>query len=170
MSAAPDSTVRYRELGPLAEGGMAELFEAEREDGTAVVIKRIRPAFVFDDTYRALFFDEGQVQGCICHPNVVALLDRGEDDRGPFLVFERIFGTDLAIVLENAFASRRPLDLAQVLAIAIPLFDALACVHRACADDGECLDVIHRDISPGNVLLSESGDVKLADLVSPRAR
>lgn len=159
----PPSSASYREIGPLASGGMAELFEAERDDGTAVVIKRIRPAFVFDDTYRALFYDEGQVQHCLCHPNVVTLLDRGEDDRGPYLVFERVFGTDLGIVLEAAFENEQPLEIAQVLAVFIPLFDALACVHEACADDGECLNVIHRDISPGNILLSEGGEVKLAD-------
>ena len=154
----------YRELGLLAEGGMALVQSAVREqDGAAVVIKRVRPPLCFDASYLRLFADEAAVHGALdgC-AHVVRLLDRGEDEQGPYLVFEQVDGTDLSVLLERAIADGAPLDVELVLAIARPLFTALAYVHEA-HKDGACLDVVHRDVSPGIVLLGEDGCVKLAD-------
>ncbi len=154
---------RYRELGLLAEGGMALVQSAVREDdGASVVIKRVRPPLCFDATYLRLFADEaalnGALDGCA---HVVRLLDRGEDEQGPFLVFEHIDGTDLGVLLDRALEGQ-PLDVELVLALARPLFAALTFVHEA-RKDGDALEVVHRDVSPGNVLLGEDGCVKLAD-------
>jgi serine/threonine-protein kinase len=154
---------RYRELAPLAKGGMAVLVRAERDDGEEVVIKRICPPFDHDPVYRGLFADEGEVAAHLESNHIVRLLDRGEDDIGPYLVFEHVAGTDLGIVLERLFDEERPLELGAFFAVALPLLGALADAHAACGGDGSCLDVVHRDVSPGNVLLSNDGEVKLAD-------
>ncbi|MDP2344325.1 MAG: serine/threonine-protein kinase [Deltaproteobacteria bacterium] len=159
-SAAP----LYREIGLLAEGGMALVQSAVREaDGAAVVIKRVRPPLCFDASYLRLFADEAAVHGSLdgC-AHVVRLLDRGEDEQGPYLVFEHVDGTDLGVLLDRALVADQALDVELVLAFARPLFAALAYVHEA-KKDGAALDVVHRDISPGNVLLGEDGCVKLAD-------
>lgn len=164
MGDAPDKPARrYRELGVLAEGGMAVIAQGVAEDGASVVVKRVRPPFCFDAGYLRLFDDEGAVHAALDHPCIVRLLDRGHDDAGPFLVFEHVDGTDLGVVLEAAHADGRGLDVEHVLAVAVPLFEALAAAHQACSTDGASLCVVHRDVSPGNVLIGTDGCVKLAD-------
>ncbi|MCP4501689.1 MAG: serine/threonine protein kinase [Deltaproteobacteria bacterium] len=152
-----------RETGPFAEGGMALLSTGETADGRSVVIKRMRPGLDTDPTFRALFESEGRVAECLCHPHIARLIERGEDVCGPFLVFERIDGTDLSIVLEAHLDEKRPLQLVEVFAVFVPLLKALHAAHTASGDDEEALCIIHRDVSPGNVLLGEQGEVKLTD-------
>jgi len=153
----------YRELGLLAEGGMALVMRAVSEpDGVDVVIKRVRPPLCFDAAFLRLFRDEGALHAALEHEHIVRLLDQGEDEAGPFLVFEHVDGTDLGALLERARADGAPLDVELVLAIAIPVAAALAFVHAA-SRDGEPLSAVHRDISPANILLCEDGGVKLAD-------
>ncbi len=154
---------QYRELDKLAEGGMAEIRAGTGPDDRAVVIKRIRIHLLYDDDHRRLFADEGALCARLSHKHIVELLDAGEDDCGPYLVFEYVPGTDLGVVLEQRQAEGRPLEPAQVLAVALPLMRALAYAHNVCADDGASLCVVHRDVSPGNVLLGDNGDVKLVD-------
>jgi eukaryotic-like serine/threonine-protein kinase len=157
---------RYREVGLLAEGGMAVIAQAERaDDGCTVVVKRVRPPFCFDPGFLRLFSDEGAVHAALDHENIVRLLDRGEDDAGPYLVFEHVEGTDLSVVFDACCADEagRGLEIECVLAFALPLLRALAGAHEATDKAGAPLCVVHRDVSPGNVLIGADGDVKLAD-------
>ena len=160
---AKGSAGRFVDVGALAEGGMATVSLAKDEAGGLVVVKRIRPELSWDPAYRHLFDDEGRVMALLDHPNIVGVRARGEDDHGAYLVLEHVDGTDLSRVLDASFAERRGLDVAVVLAVGVPLAEALAFAHEARADDGAPLGIVHRDVSPGNVLLSNDGDVKLAD-------
>lgn len=152
-----------RQLHLLASGGMAELYLAENGQGHRVVVKRIRPPYDRDPTFRALFQDEGKICGALDSPHIVRLLDEGEDESGPYLVFEYIEGTDLSHVMDAHFAEDKPLETAQVCAVIHPLLRALVSAHETHDENGVALGLVHRDISPGNVLLSNQGDVYLAD-------
>ena len=153
----------FRELGVLAEGGMAIVAKGVTDDGVDVVVKRVRPPFCFDAGFLRLFEDEGAIHAALSHPNIVRLIGKGEDQAGPFLLFEHVDGTDLDVLLHRAFAEHKGLDVEAVLAVAIPLLKALACAHECVGKDGVSLEVVHRDVSPGNVLLGKDGTVKLAD-------
>ncbi len=142
---------------------MALVMRAVREDdGRDVVIKRVRPPLCFDAGFLGLFRDEGALHAALLHEHIVELLDSGEDQSGPYLVFEHVCGTDLGALLQQAQLDGRPLDVEFVLAVAVPVAAALAFVHQA-SKDGTPLNAVHRDISPANVLVSDDGDVKLAD-------
>jgi serine/threonine-protein kinase len=159
-----DGAETYRIVRPLAKGGMATLHVAQpASGGSTVVIKRIVAPYDRDPTFRTLFADEGKIHSQLHHPHVVECLEVGEDADGPFLVFEMVEGTDLGVVMESAEKAEQPLQLHELLAVAIPLFDALAYAHGLCDEDGASLGVVHRDISPANVLLGEDGSVKLTD-------
>ena len=158
-----EAAVVYREIAPLAEGGMARLSTAVRNDGVTVVIKRIRTNLIYNEVYQGLFHDEARIAEALNHQNIVRLLEAGRDQDGPFLVFEHVDGTDLFIVFQNLFQAQQPLELGQFFAIFLPLLSALNAVHEASDTSGESLQLVHRDISPGNVLLSKLGAVKLAD-------
>ncbi|MFZ9885880.1 MAG: serine/threonine protein kinase, partial [Myxococcota bacterium] len=156
-------SARYRELSPLAEGGMATLALALRDDGKEVVIKRVRPPFDRDPVFARMFHDEGRLCAALDGELFPALLDQGTDEHGPYLVFELVEGTDLAHVLEACCERGEGLELPVFFGVALPLLRAVARAHALVDDKGTSLRVIHRDISPGNVLLSVDGDVKLAD-------
>ncbi len=142
---------------------MATVFRAIREpDGMVVVVKRVRPSLALDASYLRLFADEAVVHGALNDDHIVRLLDRGEDSQGPFLVFEHVEGTDLGVLLDTATAEGQPLEIDFTLAVGVAVASALTAVHEA-TRDGESLGIVHRDISPANILLGLDGTVKLAD-------
>lgn len=154
---------RYRILRPLAQGGMASVCVAETTSGEQVALKRMAPGLLHDAGMRGLFADEGALCAQLQHRSIAALLDQGEDVDGPFLVFELVEGTDLSVVLAACAAEGRGLDDATVVALAMDILEGLVAAHGATDADGVPLGVVHRDLSPGNVLLSEDGQVKLCD-------
>jgi serine/threonine-protein kinase len=147
-------------LGPLPGGGMAELWRARLANGTVVAVKRLRPELRGHAEMRAMFADEGRLCALLDHPHVVRLLEQGEDEEGPYLAFELVDGADLREVLG---ARAGPLPGAVVHVLARALLGALSHAHGLRDSAGKSLDVVHRDISPSNVLLARHGEVKLAD-------
>jgi tRNA A-37 threonylcarbamoyl transferase component Bud32 len=157
------SVGRYRVLRRLGQGGMAEVFEAVAEGAEGfrrrVAIKRVLPEHATDASVRRMFFDEARIAARLHHPGIVAVLDFGLDGDAPFQVLELVDGEDLAAVLRRVGT----LPLGVALHVGREVANALDCAHRATDDEGRPLGIVHRDVSPSNVLVSREGDVKLGD-------
>ncbi len=165
--AFPRKMGHYTLLRRLAQGGMAELFLARLEgpEGARkdVVIKRILPALAQDEAFVARFLNEARIASLLNHASVVRTYDLGRADGTLFLAQEYVDGIDLrqlGRVLD--FAGRR---MPPVIAAAIgaQVAEALDYAHRLTAPGGGPLGVVHRDVSPDNVLISRDGYVKLVD-------
>ncbi|HEY5951564.1 MAG TPA: protein kinase, partial [Kofleriaceae bacterium] len=164
---------RYQLVERLAMGGMAELFVAtspgEHGFQKKVVIKRLLPHLSTDDTYKAMFIDEAKLTARLVHPKIAQTFELGRVDTSLFIAMEFVDGIDVLALLRE-FASRRRRVEPQLAAwIAHEVLDALDYAHSLHDEDGSQLGIVHRDISPSNVLLSVRGDIKLVDFGIARA-
>ena len=159
--------VRYRVLEKIAHGGMAEIFLALQRGVEGfekpVVLKRILPALAADPKFVRMIVDEAHIASTLNHSNLVQVLDLGKTtDDSYFLVLEFVDGWSLEQVRQRAARARMKMPLPVALYITGAVCRALAYVHTR-TRDGKPLDIVHRDVSPQNVLVSREGDVKLAD-------
>jgi hypothetical protein len=143
---------------------MAEIHRATR-DGPAgfakqVVIKTVLPDLCRDRQFVEMFLEEARLAARLSSPNLVQVFDFGHEEGTYYLVMEHVDGLDLATLL----ARRGRLPPALCLHLGRQLCVALADLHGATDEGGEPLEIVHRDVNPGNVLLSRKGDVKLGDL------
>ena len=162
-----------RTLGPyvierrLAAGGMAEVFVARREGphgfSKRVALKRILPQYCRDPDFVAMFIDEARIAARLEHPNVVQVFDFGELGGQLFLAMELVDGTNVNRLLRAVAGDRDAVPLETALHIATEAAHALAYAHRLCDADGAPLSIVHRDVSPANLLLTSTGHVKLTD-------
>lgn len=153
-------------LFPIASGGMAEVHLVLRDDGhfrRLFALKRLHAHLQDDSSVRKMFLDEARVAGLLRHPNVVEVLDVGEDERGPFLLMPYVPGLSLAELMDRLRERGKRLPLPLTLHIVRAIADALAAAHSLCAHDGTWLNLVHRDVSPHNVLLDHQGAVQLTD-------
>jgi eukaryotic-like serine/threonine-protein kinase len=154
---------RYELVRPLARGGMAELYLARRRSGEIekwLVVKCMRPEIAGDPRFVDMFVREARLAMQLVHRNIVPVFDFGKAGDQLFLVMERVDGHDLGVSLAHARACMPPVVAAH---IASECCQALDYVHRRTGPDGTALGVVHRDVTPRNVLLSWSGEVVLAD-------
>ncbi|MBX7190888.1 MAG: protein kinase [Sandaracinaceae bacterium] len=163
----------YLIIERIAVGGMAEVFRAA-EPRTAgeprtVVIKRMLPALASEAPARAMFDAEARLGGLVDHANVVRVLGRGEQDGLPYLVLEHVPGMDLWRLTRWLSRERRVLGPELAIFVVRELLAALHAVHTAADESGRALGLVHRDVSPSNVLLSMHGHVKLSDFGIARA-
>lgn len=158
---------RYEATDRIAAGGMAEVWRADAifESGERhpVAIKRVLPELAADPLYRSMFEDEARLGMMLRHPNIVRVYD-ARRVRGTFiLVMELVDGAPLRDLLELAQQRHLGMPVAASLYIARELARALDYVHGLTDVMGEPLQIIHRDVSPHNVLLGRTGTVKLVD-------
>ncbi|QSQ21295.1 protein kinase [Pyxidicoccus parkwayensis] len=153
----------YRILRELGAGGMGRVHLAEREDLEGpVVVKRMNAELAADARFRRRLLREAEVAADLQHPNVVRVLDTGVIDDQVYLVMEYVPGSSLAGVL--AANRPEPLPLVPVLHAVAQACDGLAYVHMFTEPrSGKWLQLVHRDVSLDNLLVSYSGEVKLAD-------
>lgn len=131
-----------------------------------VIVKRVLPELVASESARRLFLEEARLMTRLAHPNIVQVLDLGEGERGDaFLVLELVDGVDLGRLLAEYSERGERVPLGAALFIAAQLCRGLAFAHEQTDVPG----LVHRDVSPGNVLLSRAGEVKVADFGVARA-
>lgn len=164
---------RYEIVRALASGGMATVHLA-RTLGEAgferlVAIKLMHPHIASDPLFVGMFLDEAKLAARIRHPNVVATHDVQKSPAGVFLVMDYIDGPSLQAVIA-AFAERKqlvPLDV--ILRITIDALSGLHAAHELCDDDGKPLNLVHRDVSPDNILVGYDGLARITDFGVARA-
>jgi serine/threonine protein kinase len=158
--------VRYRVLKKIAQGGMAEIFLAVQVGAEGfqkpVVLKRILPALAADPTFVRMLVDEAHIASTLNHSNLVQVLDLGRSADQYFLVLEFVDGWSLEHVRQRASKAKLKLPLSLSLYVVGALCRALSYAHTR-KRNGKPLGIVHRDVTPQNVLVSREGEVKLAD-------
>ena len=158
---------RYELMAPLGRGGMAEVFLARRRAPGGVekrlVVKRIRPERQGDARFHQMFVEEARLSMSFAHKNIVSVFDFGRAGDELFLAMEFVEGRDLARTLARGRARLRPPEPAVVAYIAMEACQALDYVQRVRDEGGQLRAIVHRDVSPRNLMLSFSGEVKLVD-------
>jgi tRNA A-37 threonylcarbamoyl transferase component Bud32 len=159
---------RYKIVRKVADGGMAEIFLATQigREGfqKPVILKRIHSTIYADPQFRNMFIDEAHISMGLSHSNIVQILDLGVGNGRYFLVMEVVDGWDLGRVLQRAATAATPLPRELGLYVTAEICRALAYAHGKMDAEGlRPLGIVHRDVSPQNILLSEQGEVKLTD-------
>ncbi|HVZ88850.1 MAG TPA: serine/threonine-protein kinase, partial [Polyangia bacterium] len=164
---------RFQIIGRLATGGMAEVYLALSGElpgfRTLIVVKRILPHLASNRQFIRMFLDEARLAALLDHPNVVRIIEVGHDNEEYFLAMELVQGKPLSAVLRKAARERRPPSPALAAYIIAQAASGLGYAHALTDGDGRPLGVVHRDVSPQNILLSFEGAVKLIDFGVARA-
>jgi serine/threonine-protein kinase len=164
---------RYEVVHELAAGGMGMVYlgrmRAARGVSLNVAIKRINPAFGNDERIHAMFVDEARITAVIRHPNVVQTLDVVEEGGELLLVMEWVHGVSLARLLAAARQQGERLPLSVVSRIASDVLHGLHAAHETTDPQGKSLEIVHRDVSPQNVLVGVDGVARVADFGIARA-
>ncbi len=164
----PAAIGRYALVEQIGEGGMAEIYAAvtagEGSFRRPVVIKRLRPELAIDPKAVAQFCDEANLLAALHHPNIVAVHDFGRWGNQYFLAEEYVAGRNLGRLVERRFsATRRALPIEVVAHAGVEILKALDFAHAHLDGEGKRLAIVHRDVSPENVMVSALGEVKLLD-------
>jgi serine/threonine protein kinase len=161
----------------LGAGGMAEVFVAEAVgllgEKRVAAVKRVRRDLVENQELCAMFLGEARLAAELRHPNIVEVYSFGTGGQGsqvrPYIAMELVDGMPLGLLLRYASARKEPLPLGVVAEIGLALCSALEYAHTLKSSEGEPLRIVHRDVSPANVLISRDGHVKLIDFGIARA-
>jgi serine/threonine protein kinase len=160
---------RYELLGRLGTGGMAEVYLARAvgledfEFEKIVVLKRVLPERADDRRYAAMFLDEARVAATLEHPNIVHTHDIGIKDDECFFTMEYLHGEDLKAILAAANKAKEQLPLELALQIAVGCAAGLHHAHEQTDYAGRPLEIVHRDVSPANIIVTRQSVVKLID-------
>jgi len=151
---------RYRLTAPLGEGGMSTLWRAvDQQLDREVAVKILRPQYSADPGFAARFRQEARAVASLAHPNIVSVYDYGTDADGAtqYIVMQLVEGRDLAAILKE----RGRISADDAVQVAIAVASALEAAHRR--------GIVHRDVKPGNILITDDGDVKVTDFGIARA-
>jgi len=157
----------YQLLEKIAVGGMAELFRAKRTgvEGfeKVVAVKRILPHLSDNKEFVDMFINEAKMVAGLTHPNIVQIFDLGRIEKSYYIAMEYVHGRDLRSILRQSVERALPLPRELAVLIASKVAAALDYAHRKKDDQGQKMRIVHRDVSPQNILISFEGDVKLTD-------
>jgi serine/threonine-protein kinase len=159
-----DATSNYRSLCVLATGGMGRVELAMRQEGAfrrLYAVKRLKESYREEEDFLRMFLDEARIAGFLRHPNVVSVLDMGRDADGPYLVMDYVEGVSLNSLIARVRSSPIPTQVA--LSIALQIAEGLHAAHELTSPEGEPLHLVHRDVSPQNVLVGYDGVARITD-------
>ncbi|HSO39526.1 MAG TPA: serine/threonine-protein kinase [Labilithrix sp.] len=164
---------RFELIAEIASGGMATVFLA-RLSGAAgfqrlVAIKRLHPHLAREPEFVEMFLDEARLAARIHHPNVVPIQEVGESDHGYYLVMDYIEGDTLARVLAKAAKAHSKVPYAVTIRILLDVLAGLHAAHQMKDDHGVPLEIVHRDVSPQNILVGVDGVARVVDFGVARA-
>jgi serine/threonine-protein kinase len=158
---------RYKVLERIDAGGMAEVFKGTvttiQGFEKLVAIKRILPNLTEDGRFVRMFLDEARIGLHLTHTNIVQTFDIGNASGTYFIVMEFVDGLNLKNVLNRVLQSGRSVPTEMAVYIAMEVCKGLSHAHELATPDGEPLGIVHRDISPPNILVSREGEVKITD-------
>src|SRR5690349_1297582 len=162
-----DQQQRYRVVEKLESGGMAEVFRAESEGlqgfRKQVAIKRVLPHLSEKKKFIAMFLDEARISAQLSHSNCVQVFDIGVGDNAYFIVMEYVDGANLKTIAESLKKQGKDFPVAAAALIAHEICKGLVYAHELTDPQGIPLNIVHRDMSPPNVLITKFGEVKIVD-------
>jgi TonB family protein len=157
----------YEILGLIGRGGMAEIYKAKRKGvkgfEKVIALKKILSGYGEDVKYLEMFVDEAKIAAELSHPNIVQIYDLGQKDDYYFIAMEYVPGKDLRVVLNKLAQQRITMPEELAIYLIIRVLEALNYAHSARGSSGKRLEIVHRDVSPPNILISYNGNVKLTD-------
>jgi serine/threonine protein kinase len=173
MAQRPQQFGQYKLVELIGSGGMADVFRAVVEhDGfeRPVAIKRMRPEVSDNPEWVEMFTNEARLTAQLSHPNIVQVFDFGEIDKQHYLAMELVEGPDLSALIGRVVNSGGFVSPPVAVYVGSAICDALAYAHSRRDDSGNPLGIVHRDVSPQNILVSREGQVKLTDFGIAKVR
>ncbi len=158
---------KYALIDRIAVGGMAEIFLA-RQQGLegfekTIVIKRIRPHLGDKKSFVKMFLNEAKLAAQLTHPHIVQIFDLGKIGESFFIAMEYVFGRDMRRIVPKASTVHLEFPLVYALKVASSVCEGLSYAHTKTDNEGQPLGIVHRDITPENVMVSFDGAVKVLD-------
>lgn len=158
---------KYTLMDRISYGGMAEVYRAKTFGAAGferiVAIKLLLPNMAMDQDFVTMLIDEAKIAGQLSHANIAQIFDLGSVEGRYYIVQEYVSGMDLRKVLRRLAKSGRKLSVAQATHIIIKACEGLEYAHNKRDPLGKPLNLVHRDVSPQNILVSNEGEVKLVD-------
>lgn len=163
----PEPFGKFLLYGQVAVGGMAEIYKGRYKDQSApqfdIAVKRILPSYTEDQGFVTMFKDEGNIALRLKHPNIVSVYEVGEVNNDWYIAMEFVHGTDLRVLSDVCEKNRKRFTFTQVARIICDTAKALDYAHKSTDENGECLNIVHRDCTPHNIMVSYDGQIKLMD-------
>ncbi len=165
---------KYLLLDRVSIGGMAEVFKAKYFGDVGfekfLAIKRILPAMAEDEQFISMFIDEAKITGELSHPNIAQIYELGQLDTAHFIAMEYVWGKDVLQIQNRLRRVRKKMPPSMACYIVSKVCEGLDYAHQKTDEAGHPLHIVHRDVSPQNILVSFSGDVKIIDFGIAKAR
>ncbi|PID38596.1 MAG: hypothetical protein CSB49_04785 [Proteobacteria bacterium] len=170
----PQQFGKYYLTERVAIGGMAEIYKATLYGVSgfekAMVVKQILPQYARNAEFIKMFIDEAKISVSLSHGNIIPVYELGRIDGIYFIAMEYVDGKNLGEIFEAAKSRGMPISVEHAIFIAIEVCKGLDYAHRRSDDEGQPLGVVHRDLSPGNVLVTRAGEIKITDFGIAKAK